>query len=303
MLRIKIKGKKNNSIISVVIVLILLLLGGGLTLGDKADLNPYSASDAYVHFIDVGQGSSTLIQVGAKGILIDAGEDEYGDYVADYINSCGIDTLEYVVASHPHSDHIGGLCDVLERYPAKEIIMPELTEENAPTTRVYERLLDCILENEIPATAAQVGDKYELDGISMEILGPVEQNEDLNNMSVICRVSVNGSSFMILGDAEKPELGSVYDAAPYLNYKSDVIAMGHHGSRTSIHKSFLSAVDADVAVVSCGRDNSYNHPHKEALKYIESADMMLYRTDYDGHIVFKCTENGYERVDSDETYR
>lgn len=297
------KGKGGKVIIPVILLIVLLLIGGGLTLGDKEDMNPYSATDAYVHFIDVGQGSSTLIQIGSKGILIDAGEDEYGDYVADYVNSCGIDTLEYVVASHPHSDHIGGLCDVLERYPAKEMIMPYLTEENTPTTRVYERLLDCIAENEIPVTASEVGDKYELDGISMEILGPAEQDDDLNNMSVICRVAVNGSSFMILGDAEKPEMKSVFAATPTLTYKSDVVAMGHHGSRTSIQKDFLSAVDADVAVISCGKDNSYNHPHEEALEYIEKENMTLYRTDYDGHVVFRCTENGYERVDSDETYR
>lgn len=297
------KTKTKKSMPFIVLLIAFLLIGCGVNFADKDDLNPYSSSGAYVHFIDVGQGSSTLIQVGKKGILIDAGEDEYGSYVADYITSCGIETLEYVVATHPHSDHIGGLCDVLEKHSAEKIIMPYLTEENTPTTRVYEKLLDCIIENEIEAIAADSGDKYELEGISMEILGPVEQTEDLNNMSVICRVTVNGSSFMLLGDAEKAELKSVIDAQPFYDYESDVLSMGHHGSRTSIQKAYLSAVNAEVAVISCGRDNSYNHPHKEALEYVSDTGMVLYRTDYDGHIVFRCTEDGHERVESDETFR
>lgn len=292
------KGKAGNSLIALLVVLFLFLTGYGLENNGIDDANVYTdVEDAYVHFIDVGQGSSTLIQLGHEGILIDAGESDYGDYVAEYINACGIDKLKYAVASHPHSDHIGGLVDVLETYSECEVIMPELTEINTPTTKVYERLLDVIIEKDIPVIAAEFGEKFDFNGISMEILGPVEQTEDLNDMSVICKLNVNGTELMITGDAEKPELSSVYQMAVRKGFDlgCDIITMGHHGSDTSVYLSFLDAVNADVAIVSCGRNNIYGHPHKKALEYINDNDMILYRTDYDGHIVFKCTKDGYER--------
>lgn len=290
------RRKNKKSVLFSIIVVILLIVG--YSCGDEGgiDTNPYSASDAYVHFIDVGQGSSTLIQIGDKGVLIDAGEKEYGDYVVEYINSCGIKKLEYVVASHPHSDHIGGITDVIEEYRIGEFIMPELTEINIPTTKVYERMINALLEKDVEVTAAEVGDSFIMEGFTMKILGPYEQTEDLNDMSVICKVTVNGVDFMILGDAEKGELSSVFGNVN-ASYGSDIIAMGHHGSSTSIHKGFLNAVDADVAVISCGKDNSYGHPHKEALQYIKNNGMTLYRTDYDGDVVFRCAGGEYERVD------
>ncbi len=299
------KGKGKISIIAVIVIVIALILGVGsdentdsttVDSGVSSSDVIVDSTEAFVHFIDVGQGSSALIQVGNKGILIDAAESEYGEYIADYINDCGIDTLDYVVASHPHSDHIGGMCDVLESYTVGEIIMPELEEFNTPTTRVYENFLDCIIEKDITVTAAKAGDVYEWEGISMEIFGPVEQVKDLNDMSVICKVDAYGSEFMFLADAEKPELSSVYETVN-MDYSADVIAMGHHGSRTSIHEGFFGAVDADIAVISCGKDNSYGHPHEEALDYINENGMQLLRTDYEGDIVFRCTKDGYERVE------
>ena len=270
---------------------------------------PSNGEAVYVHFVDVGQGSATLIQQGSSAILIDAGEKDYGDYLVKYINSCGVNEIEYIVASHPHSDHIGGICDVLEEYPVGEIIMPELSEINTPTTRVYENLLNTVIDKDIDAVFidGKKGYSFSLDkNIDVEVLGPVEQVKDLNDMSVICRVSAFDTEFMILGDAEKQELSSVYsnplnDTVSLINsknpFKSDVIAMGHHGSDTSLHKKFLAAVDADVAVISCGKDNSYGHPHEKTLDYIEKQKMTLYRTDTDGDIVFKCTDKGYERVE------
>ena len=251
--------------------------------------------EAYIHFIDVGQGSATLIQQGNKGILIDTGEDDYGEYLVSYINSCGVDYLEYVIASHPHSDHIGAINDVFRNFKVGTVVMPELSEENIPTTRVYENMMEYILDNDLDALFPDVGESIKLGNISVTFLGPVVQNEDLNNMSLICKVDALGTDVMIMGDAEKAELSSVY-AAVNAEYKSDIVAMGHHGSRTSVYKNFLNSVDADVAVISCGKDNSYGHPHKEAINYISQNNITLYRTDKDGDIVFRCDAEGYEKV-------
>lgn len=305
------KSKKNTKkLISIIIAIILAFFAYQAKdiVTENVDVSEFANGDAvYVHFIDVGQGSSTLIQQGTSGILIDAGERDYSKVVVDYLKDVGITSLEYVVASHPHSDHIGGLDDVIYTFPVDTVIMPELEEFNTPTTRVYEDLLEAIYDN---GTVAEfIGNDVSRifglnDDINIEILGPVEQVEDLNDMSLILRASAFDTKFMILGDAEKQELASVYKRS--LNkmlsinessFNADVIALGHHGSSTSIYKPFLNAVDADVAVISCGEDNSYGHPHKEALDYIEENAMTCLRTDEMGDIIFKVTADGYSLVD------
>lgn len=308
------RRKNNKSIVPLLIVIIisvLMLSGkGDLALPQGGNNTDMSESDSvYVHFIDVGQGSATLIQQGKTGILIDAGEREYGEVVVDYIEKVGVSSLEYVVASHPHSDHIGGFDEVLYAYPVDTVIMPELEESNTPTTRVYEDLLTAVLDKDINTEfiSGEKGYSFGLnEDIDVEVLGPVEQSDNLNDMSVIVRVSAFDSEFMILGDAEKDELESVYSNPLNYNvsvitdaenaFKSDVIALGHHGSATSVYEPFLNAVNADVAVISCGKDNSYGHPHKEALEYVEDNGMTCYRTDETGDVVFKVTEDGYRVI-------
>lgn len=298
------KRKKGKPSLLAIIILIIVALFGvketGLIDVDNAQFtNGLLDGEIYVHFIDVGQGSSTLIQQGENGILVDSGLSEYGDTVSDFIKSCGVTNLEYVIATHPHDDHIGSLPQVMDDFSVGEIIMPELSEMNTPTTKVYERLLDYIIENDIDVNAAEFGDVYRMDEVSFQILGPVEQKKDLNDMSVICKVVAGDSSFMLLGDAEKDELSSVceYNETYNLSFDSDVVLMGHHGSSTSIYKEFLDMVDADTAIISCGRNNSYNHPHKEALKYCKDNGMEILRTDLDGTISYKCTSDGMERID------
>lgn len=295
------KGKP--SLLTIVILVVIALLGvketGIINIDNTSLTNSRLNGEVYVHFIDVGQGSSTLIQQGKNGVLVDSGLSEYGDTVSDFIKSCGVTNLEYVIATHPHDDHIGSLPQVMDDFTVGKIIMPELEEFNTPTTRVYERLVDYIIDNEIDVYAAEFGDVYEMNDVKLQILGPVEQNKDLNDMSVICKVYAGESTFMLLGDAEKEELSSVYE----YNYKygidfeSDVLLMGHHGSSTSIYEPFLDAVDAEIAVISCGRNNSYNHPHKEALNYCKNNNTEILRTDLDGTISYKCASDGLARVD------
>ncbi len=289
------KGK--NSLLGLFIAVIVLVCSYffGETEPGKVTNTYLGDGEAYVHIIDVGQGSATLIQEGNKGILIDTGEDDYGDYLVSYINSCGVDELKYVIASHPHSDHIGGIVDVFEAFKVGTVVMPELSEKNIPTTRVYERMMEYILNEDMDVMFPGVGDTVILETVSVHFFGPVKQTEDLNNMSLICKINAPGTNIIVLGDAEKEELSSVYETV-LGEYKSDILVMGHHGSRTSVYKPFLNAVDASVAVISCGRDNDYGHPHKEALNYVSQNGITLYRTDKEGDIVFRCDAEGYEKV-------
>ena len=280
-------------ILAVLLGVVSFLQGNGIL---PSKINPVTDGDVYLHIIDVGQGSSTLIQQGNEGILIDAGESDYGETVDDYINSCGIDTLKYVVASHPHSDHIGGLPLVLKNNNVEEVLMPEIIEDNLPTTKVYERFLDAIYEKDITASYCETGDTYYLsDEVSMEILGPVTQVSDLNNMSAICKISVGETEVMILGDAETKELKTVYSNGG--DFESEILVMGHHGSRTSLYEKFLTAVDPMVALISCGSDNSYGHPHAETIEYLEENNIDYWRTDFSGDIVYRLTEEGFERIE------
>ena len=293
------KGKP--SILAIIIFVIIALLGvkeaDVINIDNTVLTNSNLDGEVYVHFIDVGQGSSTLIQQGQDGILVDSGLSEYGDTVSDFIKSCGVTNLEYVIATHPHDDHIGSITQVMDDFTVGQVIMPELAEFNTPTTKVYEKFVDYIIDNDIDTYAAEFGDVYIVEDMRIEILGPIEQNKDLNDMSVICKVYAGENTFMLLGDAEKDELSSVYEYdSRMIDLKSDVLLMGHHGSSSSVYKPFLDEVDAKVAVISCGRNNSYNHPHREALTYCENNDIEIVRTDLEGKISYKCTSEGFERV-------
>ena len=293
--------KKMKKLIGLIIAIILAFFAYEAKdfITENVDVSEFAKGDAvYVHFIDVGQGSATLIQDGTSGILIDAGEKDYGQVVVDYLEDVGITSLEYVVASHPHSDHIGGLDEVIYVFPSYNVIMPELEEFNTPTTRIYEDLLTAVFDKDID-TNFIFDEAYHFmlnDNIKVHAIAPVEQDENLNNMSIICNVEAFGTKFIVLGDAEKDELRSIYNDTIY-DFNADVIALGHHGSITSIYKPFLDAVDADAAIISCGKDNSYGHPHKEALDYINANAMTSLRTDELGDIVFKVTAEGYSLVE------
>jgi beta-lactamase superfamily II metal-dependent hydrolase len=293
--------KKTKKLIGIIITIILAFFAYEAkdVITENVDVSEFAKGDAvYVHFIDVGQGSSTLIQRGTTGVLIDASEKDYGYMVTDYVRNVGVTELEAVVASHPHSDHIGGLDDVINEIPTDKIILPELEEFNTPTTRVYEDLLEAIYDNGINAEFI-FDEGYHVnfdDDITLRVVAPVEQSDNLNDMSLICYIEAFDTTFCVLGDAEKDELRSIHNETIY-DFGADVIAMGHHGSSTSIYKPYLDAVNADVAVISCGKDNSYGHPHKEALDYINENAMTSLRTDELGDIVFKVTAEGYSLVE------
>lgn len=293
------KRKGKNNVIKLISFIVVVILALFFTYGDKIFGKDIYDSEVRIHFVDVGQGSATLVSYGEKGILIDTGEAEYSERLIDYIDSCGVTSLEYVIASHPHSDHIGGMASIIKKYPIGTFIMPELSEINVQTSNTYDKMRVALEQEDVNVVFSHTGNKYYVaDGISFKIIGPCEQVSDLNDMSVIVKLTLNGTSFMILGDAEKQELSSVYEAYPNLDYCSDVVSLGHHGSNTSVHKEFLEAVGAETAIISCGRNNEYGHPHKEALEYVKDKNMTLYRTDTDGDIVFLCTADGYERIEN-----
>ena len=295
------KNAKNNktltSIITIVILLIIVLASGKVELpfaeSDTSGGGTNAATGEFaVHFIDVGQGDCILVQSGDKNMLIDAGENGNEQTVLDYLDKYSVDSFEYIVATHPHSDHIGGLAEVIEDSTVSNIIMPRLSQENIPTTATYEKLLETVQASGARVIAAVPGNIYSLGEAEFQVLTPFEQDDNLNNMSVAVRLTYEGRSFLFTGDAEKSVekqlLNSGYDLS------ADVYKLAHHGSSTSNSVAFLEAVDPDYVVVSCGEDNSYGHPHTEVMEAVYDLEPACYRTDTDGSIVFTVNNNMIE---------
>lgn len=259
--------------------------GTGASVSNQSGLS--SDADVQVHFIDVGQGDCTYIKAYDVHILVDAGETESNTDVAAYLQGLGVEKLDYVIGTHGHSDHIGGLPAVLEAIPTEQIILPQLLDTVVPTTRVYETLLTTIQEQEIPLLAAQnVVEAIDLgNGCTLELLGPVKDYEELNNTSVPVRFTGNGLSVLLCGDMEKEAENDLLDTG--INLRANVFKANHHGSSTSNTKKFLEAVRADCFVFFVGKDNSYNHPTDSVLKRVYEYGKPCYRTDYNGTIIFE----------------
>ena len=185
-----------------------------------------------VHYIDVGQGDCELIECGGQYMLIDAGENGHETEVLNYLNSFNITKLDYVVVSHQHSDHIGGLAEVLEEFEVANVIMPKLTEKQEPTNSTYKAFIQKLKKSGAKVISAKPGATYELGGAVFEILGPVSNDaENLNSMSVVIRLDYGSNSFLFMGDAETDEESEILESGA--NVDCDVLKVGHHGSRTS----------------------------------------------------------------------
>lgn len=266
------------------------------------DITPSTveADDSFdfgVYFFDVGQGDSELIISGESAVLIDAGEAEYGSTVVKNIKALGIERLDYVIATHPHADHIGGLAAVIESFEIGKIIAPRVSDEIVPSTAVYEGFLEAVSSKGKKLTAAKAGNKYELDGAVLEILAPVSDNySDLNDFSVVCRVTKGNISFMFTGDASEPSESDMVSSGVDLH--ADVLKVGHHGSKTASSENFLAEVSPSACIISCGKDNSYGHPTQEALSRLECYTENIYRTDLCGNVtVFTEGEKLYVKTE------
>mgnify|MGYP003304875800 FL=1 len=236
-----------------------------------------------VHFIDVGNADCIFIRQQDKTLLIDAGESTTYDRVKNYLMDYGVTTLDIVVATHPHADHIGGMPSVLEDFEVGQFIMSFMPDSATPTTKGYLRMLELLDEKNVTICEAKVGDVYELGTARLQILGPIEETTDKNNMSVITRLTFGDRAFLFTGDAEsgveKDLVENGYDLT------ADVMKLGHHGSKTSNSSRLLSAVSPQCVVATCGKDNDYGHPSLEVLRRLEAMDITLYRADVSGHIV------------------
>ncbi len=246
-----------------------------------------------VYFFDVGQGDSELIRLpGGENILIDAGTSSTEDELVGELRSLGAETLDLVVATHPHADHIGGMAAVMDAFDVRQVVMPRISESDTPTTKTYENLLQSIADKGLTITPAEPGDELlSSGGAVLTVLAPNgEDYGDLNNYSVVLRLTYGEDSFLFTGDAEEASEEEMLSLDWPLT--ATVLKCGHHGSETSTSPAFLDAVSPQYAVISCGVDNDYGHPDAVTLEKLEAAGAEVFRTDRQGSILASTEGSG-----------
>ncbi len=244
-----------------------------------------------VHFIDVGQADCALIITPDKTMLIDSGESDTASDVISYLRDFGVTRLDYVIGSHPHSDHMGAMAKILNAFEVGEFIMPEVPDDLIPTAAFYSDMLEVIERKRITASYSENGRVIELcEGTSLEILGPVGAGyEDLNNYSVVAKLTSGNISFLFTGDMEKDAEKEL--VGRWLDLSADVLKVGHHGSSSSSTIDFLARVNPRYAVISVGIDNDYGHPSEAATKRIKAFGCKIFTTMIYGDIVFVTDGN------------
>lgn len=264
-------------------LLSMFLIAAAFFLPDAGQINVSAAEDAglKVHFLDVGQGDCTLIESGGQAMLIDAGNNDKGTYVQNYIQKQGIEKLDYVIGTHPDADHIGGLDVVLTKFGCETIIMPD--RENK--TRTYDDVVQAIKQKRLKRTAPEVGKEYELGDAKFTITAPVSENygDNNNDYSVGILLQYGEKRFLFTGDAEESAEADMMKGGVDLHV--DVYKAAHHGSRSASTEEFMNAVNPEYAMISCGEGNSYGHPHSEVLNRFRQMGVKVYRTDEQGTII------------------
>jgi beta-lactamase superfamily II metal-dependent hydrolase len=238
-----------------------------------------------VHFIDVGQGDCALICTGEKNILIDCGEyDEYAN-VAQYLKGMGIERLDSVIMSHPHSDHMGCMYRVIRRFGASELVMPDVPEYLIPITGSYTRLEELVLKMKLPVLKPAAGAAIETDGIGvLTVVAPVKKYDDLNNSSCVLRYTFGEVGFLFCGDIESEAEADILAFGGDIS--ADVIKVPHHGSDSSSTRLFVQSVAPRYAVFCVGEENDYGHPNDSVVRLYQNLGANVLRTDMNGDIVF-----------------
>lgn len=247
---------------------VVLVINGALFAAGRLQTQ-YELTDATeVHFIDVGQGDAALLLSGGQAVLIDAGTAESASALVRYLDERGVRSLYAVIASHPHSDHIGGMAAVLSAFPAEHFYMGPETQNTA----AYEDMLDALEAQGVQPAIPADGDTLRLDsGATVTFLGPADDvsAENMNDRSLIALFSTGAEQVLFMGDAEAAAEQSLLAHHPELT--CDILKVGHHGAATSSTPAFLSAIQPSVAVISCGVDNDYGHPSDQTLQNLSLA--------------------------------
>ena len=252
------------------------------SLGAIDGVNPVDSNFA-VYYLDVGQSDCTIIICDNEVLMLDCGTLNQLNTIRQSLLSLNIKTIDYMVISHQHDDHMGSATEIIKDYEVENLIMPKLTQSNNVTTKTYNVLINTINENNINKIPAQNCDNFKVGDAVVEILSPSVQSNNLNNMSVVLKITYGETEFLFQGDSEtKIENDLILSD---FDIDVDVLKIGHHGSKTSTSDKFIDATSPDIAVISSGYANNYGHPNGAILDRLENNDIKTYITALDGNVV------------------
>ena len=264
----------------------MLMQPSGDTEGEAADPDGYSQEPLEVHYIDVGQGSATLLKSGRHAMLIDTGDSDQGTKIQLYLTNQGVENLDYLVLTHPDADHIGGAPVIITKFGIGQLFLSNYEKDNKTTQKVR----DAMQYKGLTASDCQVGDTFALGNASFTILGPAKEYADSNNASIALMVQNGNNRFLFTGDCEAEAEADLIASGADLS--ADVYLAGHHGSDTASSQAFMDAVSPSYAVISCGEGNSYGHPHAEVLNRFRSMGIQVFRTDEQGSVIAESDGTG-----------
>lgn len=264
----------------------MLMQPSGDTEGEAADPDGYSQEPLEVHYIDVGQGSATLLKSGRHAMLIDTGDSDQGTKIQLYLTKQGVENLDYLVLTHPDADHIGGAPVIITKFGIGQLFLSNYEKDNKTTQKVR----DAMQYKGLTASDCQVGDTFALGNASFTILGPAKEYADSNNASIVIMVQNGNNRFLFTGDCEAEAEADLIASGADLS--ADVYLAGHHGSDTASSQAFMDAVSPMYAVISCGEGNSYGHPHAEVLNRFRSMGIQVFRTDEQGSVIAESDGTG-----------
>lgn len=297
------KLRKNFLVISLFMILSLLVSACGNAPAVepksrvKSESKPVAAANLTVKVLDVGQADAILIQTPKEAILIDTGDVGTKEKLVSYIKKAGITALDKVIITHAHVDHLGGMAELMENIPIKQVYDSAFPA----TTATYRNYLTTVQKKKIPFARLQAGSSVDLgDGISLKAFAPEKEfikgsDSDVNNSSIVLKLSYGDFSMLLTGDSET-ESEEIMLKRFRTDLKSQVLKSPHHGSRTSSSQAFLKAVAPEAVVISVGVNNDYHHPHPSVMKRYQDAKMKIYRTDQDGTVTITSDGKTYKIV-------
>ena len=280
------KIRKIISIIIGIIIVLFILLNGDFISNATASVSNINNSNENnnvdgslsVHFIDVGQGDCIYINQGEYNMLIDAGNNEDGEKLVSYLKSLNVNGFDYVIGTHPHEDHIGGMDDIINNFEIENYYMPD----KLSTTKTFEDVLDALDAKGLSYNVPKIDDEFKLGDATFKVIYSGDDTNDINDSSIVLKMTYGDNTFLFTGDATS----NVEEIILNKDIKSDVLKVAHHGSSYSSTTEFLDKVDPKYAIISVGTNNSYNHPASITLQKLSNRDIKVYRTDLDGTIIF-----------------
>ena len=252
-----------------------------------------STDNLEIYYLDVGNADSILIRYHNNNVLIDAGNNEDGEKLVNYFKSLGVENFKYVIGTHAHEDHIGGMDNIINSFNIEHFYMPS----TITTTKTFEDVIDSLTKKNIKFETPKIDYKFNIEDIEFKVLYIGDNKEDLNKTSIILKMTYKETNYLFTGDATSETEKEVLNK----DIKSKVLKVAHHGSQYSSTAKFLNEVKPKYAIIEVGKNNDYGHPKKVVLQKLEKIGAEIYRTDQDGtiHLISDGKNIKIEKINTD----